>query len=270
MKKRVTIKDVAREAGVSVATVSYVLNNRADIHITDKTRRKVLQIVNLLGYTPNRSAQALATNRKHMLACYMPSCTSLLKKAEQMYLIDFLSSFLHEKNYGLICLNDSYTEQYDSADAIVCFDISSQHFYQIGDRNFIPLLALDCFVSDSWLFFQINSNYQNMADTAREYFHGNDYTFVTLDTPNLEKKELFSSVFPSTAYVSDYRDLAAYAGQNILVVHETLRHMLLSLKQSDALLCYLPALSREKAEALFQCMEYALSRTSTVPHDVRI
>lgn len=61
MKQSVTIKDVAKEAGVSVATVSYVINNRTDKRISEKTRKKVLQIINLLGYTPNQSAKALAT-----------------------------------------------------------------------------------------------------------------------------------------------------------------------------------------------------------------
>ena len=56
MKQSVTIKDVAKEAGVSVATVSYVINNRTDKRISEKTRKKVLQIINLLGYTPNQSA----------------------------------------------------------------------------------------------------------------------------------------------------------------------------------------------------------------------
>ena len=41
MKNNITIKDVAREAGVSVATVSYVINERNDKRISDKTRKKV-------------------------------------------------------------------------------------------------------------------------------------------------------------------------------------------------------------------------------------
>lgn len=66
MKNNITIKDVAREAGVSVATVSYVINERNDKRISDKTRKKVLQVINLLGYTPNQSAKALATSRSGM------------------------------------------------------------------------------------------------------------------------------------------------------------------------------------------------------------
>ena len=51
--KYVTIKDVAGLAGVSVATVSYVLNNKKVDRITDETRQKVLQAAKELNYRPN-------------------------------------------------------------------------------------------------------------------------------------------------------------------------------------------------------------------------
>lgn len=55
----ITIRDVARQAGVSVATVSRVLNNSP--LVSPDTREMVMKAVTLLGYRPNANAQALAT-----------------------------------------------------------------------------------------------------------------------------------------------------------------------------------------------------------------
>ena len=49
-KKRVSSKDVAKEAGVSQATVSYVLNNNKNIKIKPETRQAVLDAVKKLNY----------------------------------------------------------------------------------------------------------------------------------------------------------------------------------------------------------------------------
>ena len=55
----VTIRDVAKYANVSVATVSRVLNSHSSI--SEKTRETVLNAVQALGYYPNANAQALAS-----------------------------------------------------------------------------------------------------------------------------------------------------------------------------------------------------------------
>src|SRR5215212_6852913 len=63
--KRPTLRDVAREAGVSYQTVSRVIND--DSHVSPMTRGKVQQAINTLGFRPNRAAQILQTERSHTI-----------------------------------------------------------------------------------------------------------------------------------------------------------------------------------------------------------
>lgn len=63
MKKSVSSTDVAREAGVSRATVSYILNNIKDVKIKPETRERVIEAARKLGYHPDATARALKTKR---------------------------------------------------------------------------------------------------------------------------------------------------------------------------------------------------------------
>src|SRR6478609_12100572 len=65
--KNIGIKDVAVAAGVSVTTVSHVLNEVSYARISPETRDKVRTVAEQLGYGPNRLAQALRTQRTGML-----------------------------------------------------------------------------------------------------------------------------------------------------------------------------------------------------------
>jgi len=66
----VTLADVARHAGVSASTVSYVLSGKRTI--SQETRRRVEQSVVELGYHPNAGARALAARRSHIVALVVP------------------------------------------------------------------------------------------------------------------------------------------------------------------------------------------------------
>lgn len=69
---RPTREDVAREAGVSKTTVTYVLTNRSDVTIPESTRERVRHAASALGYRPHAAAQALASGRTKTLAIAFP------------------------------------------------------------------------------------------------------------------------------------------------------------------------------------------------------
>lgn len=64
---RVTMKDVARRAGVSQPTVSFVLNDRRDVSVAPSTRERVLQAARELSFQPNRAAQSLRSNKSFVV-----------------------------------------------------------------------------------------------------------------------------------------------------------------------------------------------------------
>jgi DNA-binding LacI/PurR family transcriptional regulator len=69
-KRRPTLRDVAREAGVSYQTVSRVINNNANV--SPATRSRVLKTIEALDYYPNRAAQILQTERSLTIEVVMP------------------------------------------------------------------------------------------------------------------------------------------------------------------------------------------------------
>lgn len=65
-----TMKDIARELGVSIVTVSKVLRNHEDI--SDATRKRVLDKVKELNYRPNLAARGLVTGRSYLVGLIVP------------------------------------------------------------------------------------------------------------------------------------------------------------------------------------------------------
>lgn len=66
-----TLKDVAKASGLTVGTVSRVLNNRG--YISDKTREKVYQVMKDLNYQPNETARALSKQKSNTIGVILPN-----------------------------------------------------------------------------------------------------------------------------------------------------------------------------------------------------
>jgi DNA-binding LacI/PurR family transcriptional regulator len=81
-----SIQKIARQAGVSVATVSRVLNNSDSVK--SKNRERVLEAIRESNYQPNLSARQLRTSRSSMILVMVsnianPFCSGVVKGSEE-------------------------------------------------------------------------------------------------------------------------------------------------------------------------------------------
>lgn len=94
-----TLKEIASRAGVSVATVSYVLNNSAKV--SDETRQRVERIVKETGYRSNMIAQSLRKNRTSLVGVLVEDVTVW----HTAYIIDGINVLSEAKGYQTILSN---------------------------------------------------------------------------------------------------------------------------------------------------------------------
>jgi DNA-binding LacI/PurR family transcriptional regulator len=96
---RITSNDVAREAGVSQSTVSFVLNGTPGQTIPEETRRRVLDAVKKLDYRPRASARSLAAGHSDVVLLALPG---LPISANLSRFIEQLAGALAERGLSLV------------------------------------------------------------------------------------------------------------------------------------------------------------------------
>lgn len=199
MEKKVTVKDVAREAGVSVATVSYIMNNRTDQKISDATRKKVLQIANLLNYTPSSAAKSLATGRNSCIGIsYQLNTATPSRNLEIGSFVNMLIERLNRLKYDVIFMPVNPTSVNApinrNIDGVIAIDISNKAFVSLADNCFVPVISVDMLVNDG-LFYQIYADIPQLIRKASEYL-GNDFYFVLEKYENEEYLAFLTESLP--------------------------------------------------------------------------
>ncbi|SEP70068.1 transcriptional regulator, LacI family [Ignavigranum ruoffiae] len=105
-KQTITIYDVAREAGVSMATVSRVVNGNPNVK--PSTRKKVSDVIERLQYRPNAVARGLASKKTTTVGVVIPSVTNIFFAALARGIDDIASMY----RYNIILANsDENTER---------------------------------------------------------------------------------------------------------------------------------------------------------------
>ena len=102
-----TLKDIARDLGVSAMTVSRALNGNPAVN--DTTRRRIMERAAELKYRPNRWARGLVTNKSHLIGLIVPD----ISHAFYAEITLGIQNYLEEKGYNLLLCNsgrDPHTE----------------------------------------------------------------------------------------------------------------------------------------------------------------
>lgn len=146
-----TIKDVAEKAGVSVTTVSRVLNNRG--YISDATRKKVQQAMKQLNYQPNELARSLYRQKSNIIGVIVPTVSHPFFGE----LVSSIEYYACKAGYKLLLCN-SHLEAEKEKDYIdmlrrnqVDGIIMGSHTLNVDEYAFtnLPIVTFDRCISDS-------------------------------------------------------------------------------------------------------------------------
>ena len=174
MSKKVTIYEVAKNAGVAISTVSRVLNSSPNV--SDETKKKVQQAIDELNFRPQVSARKLASKEPQMLAVAVPSFTTPFFNE----VLKGVKDELKKMDLDIILYN---TGSKDPAEAVV-------NFFDRGTADALILLSIE--VSDTIHKHLQSTNVPvvlvNSSHPSYNYFMVNDYQGGYMAGEHLVKK----------------------------------------------------------------------------------
>ncbi len=145
------IEDVAAKAGVAVATVSRVMNNRGAI--SEKTRKKVWDAIQELDYHPSQVARGLQSQRTKIVGVIVPDVSHNFFARE----VKHLESALSRQGYKMMLCNAKhekslemdyiYMLQCNKVDGIILASHTQKN--EVYERLNLPLISLDRYLGDN-------------------------------------------------------------------------------------------------------------------------
>ena len=267
MKNKATLRDIAKEANVSVATASYVLNNRDDQSISEATRKKVLQIANLYGYKLNFPAKCISSGKTNIIAMCLGKHRFALHKAEHLLTVDKFCRFLAKKGYSLSIFPNKDVYRLDYCNGIVCCDTDIELFRNVAENNYCPLLALNSGVHNPLLFYQVNTDFVNVKRIAKQIFGNEDYCVVSYRLNSAETCQQISDTFANVVFADDFENLDSLKGKNVVALGEMLGEYCKRIAKDVLTIDFC---SSEKLEKLFECFDIAFNRKDSIEHSILV
>ena len=161
-KRSISIKEIAKLANVSVATVSRVINNNG--RFSEDTRKKVQYIIDKYGYTTNMAAKSLRMSKSKTVGLIVPN----IDNEWFSHLVLEIEKYFFEKNYSVFICNTSQDEKKEIAyfksldsklvDGIMCISGIEEIPTDVITRN-IPIVCIDRKPKDHNNVYYVESNH---------------------------------------------------------------------------------------------------------------
>ena len=197
--KRVSLKDVAKEAGISTSAVSFILNGRAqEMRISKELEKRVRIIAEKLGYVPNQVAVSLRTGQSKMIGLIVESISGhffgLLAKtiedeAEKAGYKLLYSSTENRAQRGIEILKMFSQQQVDGY-LITPAKGMEKEIINITNHN-KPLVLIDSYFPSDSISHVLVDNYKGMMMGMEHLFEKGykNIGFVTVDLPLVQIEE---------------------------------------------------------------------------------
>jgi DNA-binding LacI/PurR family transcriptional regulator len=172
--KKVTISDVAKEAGVSHAAVSQIMNDKGSF--PDDTRERVLSAATRLHYRPNRAASSLRSGKTHTVGLVVsgsndPLWSSRWVQVTAQILVEFAEELNH-RGYALLIIPSEALERItpDEVDALILSDsLIDDPVLETAFQRGIPVVTNDR-LEDQRVTVHVDSGYRAMTHSALTHF----------------------------------------------------------------------------------------------------
>lgn len=193
--KKTTIKDVAKQAGVSIASVSYVLNGK-ESKVSLKTIEKIHDAIKSLSYIPNFTARSLVNNSTKLIGVMIPQTEDykqlLLENPFYSEIISGIESKLREHGYHLIISGVDKGKSYldlsiqRNLDGAIIMGIYPEQFYSEFKQVKIPIVLIDSYINDGY-FSKVGIDDEYGGYLATKYLINCGHRNIALVTGMIKK-----------------------------------------------------------------------------------